>query len=73
MIVLTYQLLACWSSKRDEKLEKGETVDPYSYYFRTNPMFETSAPKYDWMSRIVAIGTGHRMPDGPIYSIFEVL
>ena len=36
-------------------------------------MFETSAPKYDWMSRIVAIGTGHRMPDGPIYSIFEVL
>jgi len=36
-------------------------------------MFETSAPKYDWMSRIIAIGTRLRFPDGPIYSIFEVL
>jgi hypothetical protein len=56
-----------------EKLDKGETVDPHSYYFRMSPMFETSAPKYDWMNRIIAIGTGYRMPDGPLYSIFEVL
>ncbi len=56
-----------------EKLDKGEAVDPASYYFRMNPMFETSTPKYDWLNRIIAIGTGHRLPDGPIYSIFEVL
>ena len=59
--------------KVSEKLEKGESVDPASYYFRMNPMFETSTPKYDWLNRIIAIGTGHRLPDGPIYSIFEVL
>jgi hypothetical protein len=52
-----------------EKLDKGEAVDPGSYYFRMNPMFE----KYDRMNGMIAIGTGHRLPDGPIYSIFEVL
>jgi hypothetical protein len=38
-----------------------------------NPLFETSAPKYDWMNRIFAVGTGDRLPDGPIYGIFELL
>jgi hypothetical protein len=56
-----------------EQLDKGEDVDPASYYFRTNPLFETSATQYDWMNRIIAVGTGDRLPDGPIYSIFEVL
>jgi hypothetical protein len=33
-------------------------------------MFETSTPKYDWISRIIASGTGRRVPDGPIDSLF---
>jgi hypothetical protein len=56
-----------------EKLDKGEAVDPSSYYFRMSPMFETSAPQYDWINRIIAVGLGHRFADGPLYSIFEVL
>jgi hypothetical protein len=56
-----------------ERIEKGETVDPTSYYFRINPLFETANAKYDWINRIVAVGIGHRRVDGPIYSIFEVL
>lgn len=52
---------------------RGEEVDPSSYYFRTNPIFETASEKYAWLNRIIAIGTGHRFPDGPLYSIFEVL
>ena len=55
------------------RLEKGEAVDPASYYFRIAPIFETAAPKYDWLNRIVAIGAGYRRADGPIYSVFEVL
>jgi hypothetical protein len=55
------------------RIEKGEVVDPVSYYFRTNPLFETAAAKYDWLNRIVAIGIGHRRADGPVYSVFEVL
>jgi hypothetical protein len=48
-------------------------VDPSSYYFRMNPMFETGSKKYDWINRIIAIGVGHRLADGPLYNIFEVL
>ena len=35
--------------------------------------FETAAPKYDWLNRIIAVGTGHRPPQGPVYDVFEVL
>jgi hypothetical protein len=73
LVVMTYQCLRAGPPSVIEKLDKGETVDPHSYYFRMSPMLETSAPKYDWMNRIIAIGTGHRMPDGPLYCVFEVL
>jgi hypothetical protein len=73
LIVMTYQCLRAGPQSIIEKLDKGEAVDPRSYYFRMNPMFETSAPKYDWMNRILAIGVGHRLPNGPLYSIFEIL
>jgi len=55
------------------RLERGEVVDPASYYFRINPLFETAAANYDWLNRVVAVGIGHRRGDRPIYSIFEVL
>jgi hypothetical protein len=56
-----------------ERMDKGENVDPESYYFRINPLFETNAGKYDWINRIIAVGTGLRRANGPIYSVFEVL
>jgi hypothetical protein len=56
-----------------ERMERGEDVDPTSYYFRINPMFETASATYDWLNRILAIGIGHRQADGPVYSVFEVL
>ena len=56
-----------------QRLEKGEEVDPASYYFRINPMFETASETYAWLNRILAIGVGHRLPDGAVYSVFEVL
>ena len=73
LIVMTYQCLRAGPPTLIEKLDRGEEVDPATYYFRMSPMFETSAPKYDWMNRIIAIGTGYRRANGPIYSIFEVL
>jgi hypothetical protein len=56
-----------------ERIERGEAVDPDSYYFRTNPLFETAAPQYDWINRVIAVGVGHRLAEGPVYSVFEVL
>jgi hypothetical protein len=73
LIVMTYECLRAGSPEIIRKLDRGEPVDPSNYYFRMNPMFETSSPKYDWMNRIIAVGIGHRLPDGPLYSVFEVL
>jgi hypothetical protein len=56
-----------------ERVNRGENVDPSEYYFRTSVAFETAAAKYDWLNRIIAIGTGRRPPEGPVYDVFEVL
>jgi Protein of unknown function (DUF3237) len=73
LISMTYQGVRHGPPDVVERIEKGEAVDPASYYFRINPLFETAAAKYDWINRVVAVGTGHRRADGPIYSVFEVL
>jgi hypothetical protein len=73
LICMTYQGVRHGPPDVVERIEKGEVVDPTSYYFRINPLFETAAAKYDWINRVVGVGIGHRSPDGPIYSVFEVL
>jgi Protein of unknown function (DUF3237) len=73
LIVMTYQVLRCGPRAVMRALDHGETVDPASYYFRLSGQFETGAPQYDWLNRIIAIGIGDRPADGPIYNIFEVL
>ena len=52
---------------------RGETVDPATYYFRTTPRFETAHPAYAFLNRLVAVASGDRRADGPIYTIYEVL
>ena len=71
LIVMTCEAVRHGPPNVMERLDKGENVDPESYYFRINPLFETSAGKYDWINRIIAVGTGLRRADGPIYSVFE--
>lgn len=56
-----------------DRLNRGEAVDPAEYYFRIAPFFETASEKYGWLNRVVAVGTGHRPPEGPVYHVFEVL
>jgi hypothetical protein len=73
LIGMTYQGVRHGPPDIVARIEKGEVVDPATHYFRTNPLFETAAAKYDWLNRIVAIGIGHRRADGVTYSVFEVL
>jgi hypothetical protein len=73
LIAMTYRGIRHGPSDVMKKIEKGEIVDPASYYFRIAPMFETASAKYDWINRVLAIGTGHRLTGGPVYSVFEVL
>jgi len=73
LIAMTYKGLRHGPREVIERLERGEVVDPESYYFRINPMFETASENYGWLNRVLAIGTGHRFADGPIYNVFELL
>jgi hypothetical protein len=73
LIGMTYQGYRRGPAPVIERLNRGEKVDPSEYYFRTIIMFETSAPKYAWLNGIVAVATGDRRPDGPVYSVYEVL
>jgi hypothetical protein len=54
-------------------IARGERVDPHTYYFRTTPRFETGHPKYAFLNRLVAVASGDRHPEGPIYTIDEIL
>ena len=73
LIGMSYQGIRHGPPDVIEDLEAGRPVEPESYYFRIVPQFETSAGPYDWLNRIAAVGLGHRRPDGPVYSVFEVL
>jgi hypothetical protein len=48
-------------------------VKATDYYLRAAPFFETSSPKYSWLNNILSIAVGHRLPEGPIYQVFEIL
>lgn len=71
-ITMAYRGIRYGATEVMKRLEQGEDVDPASYYFRINPMFEAPAGKYEWLNRIIAVGTGHRFAYGPVYSVFEV-
>lgn len=52
---------------------RGEKVDPSTYYFRTTPRFETGHTKYAFLNHLLAVASGDRRPEGPIYTIDEIL
>jgi uncharacterized protein DUF3237 len=54
-------------------LGRGEPVDPARYYFRTTPRFQTAHPAYHFLNRLIAVGSGDRRAEGPVYAIDEVL
>jgi hypothetical protein len=56
-----------------DRLNRGEAVDPASYYFRTTLYFETSSEKYAWLNRICSIATGSREAERRTFNVFEVL
>jgi hypothetical protein len=73
LITLTYRGLRHGPADVIAKLGRGEPVPASEYYFRAAMSFETASETYGWLNRIVAVGTGERLPTGPIYTIFEIL
>lgn len=72
-IYMAYRGLRHGPAEVMARLAAGEVVDPASYYFRIAPVFETASKKYEWLNKIVSVGTGRREPSGPIYTVEEVL
>jgi hypothetical protein len=72
-IGMTYRGLRHGPTEVIERLNRGEVVDPSTYYFRIAVAFETAAAKYEWLNSAAFVGTGDRTPSGPIYDVFEVL
>ena len=46
---------------------------PGAPYFRTLPRFETAAPKYAFLNRLLSVGRGEIRADGPVHVIEELL
>lgn len=72
-IFMTYRGLRHGDKAVLDRLARGEPVDPSEYYFRNTPAFETGSEKYGWLNRIIAVSTGHRFPEGPVYKVYEIL
>src|SRR6185295_12962951 len=47
--------------------------DDANRYFRTLPRFETAAPKYAFLNRLLAVGIGDGRREGPVHTIEEII
>jgi hypothetical protein len=47
--------------------------DDANHYFRTVPRFESAAPNYAFLNRLLAVGIGEIRPEGPVHTIEEIL
>jgi hypothetical protein len=54
------------------EVAKGNPVDANKYYFRLYMTFETSAAKYDWLNRAMAIGYAMRLGNAVVYDAYLI-
>jgi hypothetical protein len=54
-------------------LAAGRSVPSESYYFRGATFFETSAPRYAWLTKHVVVCTGHREPARVHLNFYKVV
>jgi hypothetical protein len=72
-LYLTYRGIRHGPAAVMTRIAQGEPVEPQEYYLRNAIFFETGAPKYDWLNRIIAVGIGRRTPNAAIYEVHEIL
>lgn len=73
LIGMAYRGLRHGPKEIIDAIARGEAVNPNSYYMRVVPVFETSSEKYGWLNRVVAVAHGHRLSNGAIYNVFEII
>lgn len=55
-----------------ERLAAGLPVHRSEYYFRTTPVFQTAAPRYEWLTKSLFVATGERHPQHVLLQFWEV-
>ena len=55
LIYMSYKGMRHGPAEVIERLNRGEAVDPSTYYFRSTPLFETASPKYQWLNKLMAV------------------
>jgi hypothetical protein len=55
-----------------KKIVNREPIARGADYFRVAVQFETAAPALLWLNDKIAVGTGTREPNGPLYDIWQV-
>lgn len=73
LIFMHYTGIRCGPPEVMARIAAGEIVDATEYYHRSTPYFETASPRYGWLNRIVAVGSGWRKADRAGYEVFEIL
>ena len=73
LIAMTYLGMRHGPKEVLDRIARGEKVNPSEYYMRVTPSYETASEKYGWLNRVVSVATGHRVPGGAIYQVFEIL
>ena len=73
LIAMTYRGVRHGPKEVLDAIGRGEAVDPMAYYMRVVPTFETASEKYGWLNRIVSVAHGHRLAEGAIYNVWEVV
>jgi hypothetical protein len=72
-ICMTWKALRHGPKEVMDRLNRGENVDPGTYYFRTTRYFETSSEKYGWMNRICSIAAGSQTASKRTLQVFQVM
>lgn len=55
------------------RIAEGQAVDPSEYYFRTAPVFEAPAGRYEWLNRGVFVATAEREAARVVVGVFQVV
>jgi hypothetical protein len=72
LIYATYSGLIVAEAAIFGRLLQGEDVPLGEYYFYVNPMFQTGAPQYSWLNKLIAVGRGKVIPGGVEYRVWAV-
>jgi hypothetical protein len=71
LIYMTWKALRRGPKEVIDRLNRGDAIDPETYYFRATPYFDTGSEKYSWMNRICSIAAGSRKPGSRTFDVFR--